>query len=36
VSGENKKWARVTILETLNQRIEDGLARWQMLNTPTG
>jgi polyphosphate kinase 2 (PPK2 family) len=36
VSGENKKWARVTILETLNQRIEDGITRWEMLNTPTG
>mgnify|MGYP000588978286 CR=1 FL=1 len=35
VSGENKKWARVTILETLNQRIEDGIARWESLNTPT-
>lgn len=35
VSGENKKWARVMVLETLNHRIEDGLARWQMLNTPT-
>jgi len=26
----------VTILETLNQRIEDGITRWEMLNTPTG
>jgi polyphosphate kinase 2 (PPK2 family) len=35
VSGENKKWARVTILETLIHRIEDGIARWEMLNTPS-
>jgi len=35
VSGEHKKWARVTILETLNQRIEDGIARWNELNTPS-
>lgn len=35
VSGENKKWARVTILETLIHRIEDGITRWDMLNTPS-
>ncbi len=35
VSGENKKWARVTILETLNQRIEEGISRWEIINTPT-
>jgi polyphosphate kinase 2 (PPK2 family) len=28
VSGENKKWARVTILETLCDRVEEGMARW--------
>ena len=28
VSGENKKWARVTILETLCERVEEGLERW--------
>lgn len=36
VSGENKKWARVTILETLIQRVEEGMARWDSLNTPAG
>jgi polyphosphate kinase 2 (PPK2 family) len=35
VSGENKKWARVTILETLNRRIEEGIARWEQLNPGT-
>jgi polyphosphate kinase 2 (PPK2 family) len=35
VSGENKKWARVTILETLNARIEEGIARWTRLNAPS-
>jgi len=34
VSGEHKKWARVTILETLNQRIEEGLERWDTMNIP--
>ena len=34
VSGEHKKWARVTILETLNQRVEEGLDRWDKMNTP--
>jgi len=34
VSGEHKKWARVTILETLNQSVEDGITRWNELNTP--
>ena len=34
VSGEHKKWARVTILETLNQRVEEGLERWHKMNTP--
>jgi polyphosphate kinase 2 (PPK2 family) len=29
VSGEQKKWARVTVLETLNERIEEGLARFE-------
>jgi polyphosphate kinase 2 (PPK2 family) len=28
ISGEHKKWARVAILETLNERIEEGIARW--------
>ncbi len=28
VSGEQKKWGRVAVLETLNQRIVEGLARW--------
>ena len=35
LSCEHKKWARVTILETLNQRVEEGIARWEMLNPPT-
>ena len=29
VSGEQKKWARVTVLETLVQRIEEGVARFE-------
>ena len=29
VSGEQKRWARVTVLETLNQRIEDGIAHYE-------
>jgi len=29
VSGEHKKWGRVAVLEALNQRIVEGLARWQ-------
>jgi polyphosphate kinase 2 (PPK2 family) len=29
VSGEQKKWARVTVLETLVQRIEEGIARFE-------
>ena len=28
VSGEHKKWARVVVLETVIQRVEEGLARW--------
>ena len=28
ISGDHKKWARVTVLETLNERIEEGIARW--------
>jgi len=28
VSGENKKWARVIILETLCDRVDEGLERW--------
>ena len=28
ISGEQKKWARVTFLETLNRRVEEGLERW--------
>ena len=32
VSGEQKKWGRVALLETLNQRIIEGLARWDCLN----
>jgi len=34
VSGEQKKWGRVALLETLNQRIIEGLARWECLNRP--
>ena len=29
VSGEQKKWARVIVLETLNRRIEEGIARFE-------
>ena len=29
VSGEQKKWARVHVLETLNKRIEEGIARFE-------
>jgi polyphosphate kinase 2 (PPK2 family) len=29
VSGEQKRWARVVVLETLNQRIEEGIARFE-------
>ena len=32
VSGEQKKWARVALLEALNDRIIEGLARWECLN----
>ena len=28
ISGEQKKWARVVMLEQLNFRIEEGLAAW--------
>lgn len=28
VSGEHKKWARVVVLETVIERVEHGLARW--------
>jgi polyphosphate kinase 2 (PPK2 family) len=28
ISGEQKKWARVAVLETLNARVEEGLERW--------
>jgi polyphosphate kinase 2 (PPK2 family) len=28
ISGEQKKWARVAILEALNARVEEGLERW--------
>lgn len=35
VSGEQKKWARVTVLETVNQRIEEGIERWEKLNVPS-
>jgi polyphosphate kinase 2 (PPK2 family) len=28
ISGEQKKWARVAVLEILNERIEEGLALW--------
>jgi polyphosphate kinase 2 (PPK2 family) len=28
ISGEHKKWARVAVLETLNDRIEEGIALW--------
>ena len=36
VSGEQKKWARVALLEALNQRIIEGLARWQCLRPDPG
>lgn len=29
IAGEQKKWARVDFLETLNRRIEEGLKRWE-------
>ena len=29
ISSEQKKWARVAVLETLNERIEEGIARWK-------
>ena len=29
IAGDQKKWARVAVLETLIERIEEGLARWQ-------
>jgi polyphosphate kinase 2 (PPK2 family) len=29
VSGEQKKWARVTVLETLLQRVEEGIDRFE-------
>ena len=29
ISGEQKKWARVAVLESLNARIEAGLDRWE-------
>jgi polyphosphate kinase 2 (PPK2 family) len=29
VSGEQKKWARVTVLETLVQRVEEGIERFE-------
>jgi polyphosphate kinase 2 (PPK2 family) len=29
ISGEQKKWARVAVLETLCDRVEDGLVRWK-------
>lgn len=28
ISGEQKKWGRVAVLETVNRRIEEGLERW--------
>jgi polyphosphate kinase 2 (PPK2 family) len=28
IAGNQKKWARVAVLETLNGRIEEGIARW--------
>lgn len=30
ISGEQKKWARVTVLERLIERIEQGMVRWGM------
>ncbi len=33
ISGEHKKWARVAVLETINQRIEDGIERWKKMDT---
>lgn len=32
ISGEQKKWARVTVLETLNRRIREGLERYERDN----
>ena len=32
ISGEHKKWARVAVLETINERIEAGITRWEQLN----
>ncbi len=29
VSGEQKKWGRVAVLETLVERIEEGIARFE-------
>ena len=29
ISGEQKKWARVAVIERTIERIEEGLARWQ-------
>ncbi|WP_040491177.1 polyphosphate kinase 2 family protein [Ilumatobacter nonamiensis] len=29
ISGEQKKWARVQFLETLNERVIDGVERWK-------
>lgn len=31
ISGEQKKWARVAVLETINERIVEGIARWEQL-----
>jgi polyphosphate kinase 2 (PPK2 family) len=28
ISGEQKRWARVAVLETINRRIEQGVERW--------
>jgi polyphosphate kinase 2 (PPK2 family) len=28
ISGEQKRWARVAVLETLNQRVVEGIERW--------
>ncbi len=29
ISGEQKKWARVNFLETLNERVVEGMERWK-------
>lgn len=33
ISGEHKKWTRVMVLETINQRIVEGMALWEQVNS---